>query len=68
MTIDSSITWRQLSAYGLLSTCDRYRIGKAIVGGKAVYSAWDGVNLVGRYASASDAKTACERKEKAPPG
>ena len=60
------IVWRQISPYGLISTCDRYRIGKAIVGGKPVYSLFDGLDLIGRYASASEAKTACEVHKKAP--
>ena len=61
----SSITWRQLSPYGLVSACDRYRIGKAIIDGRAVYSLFDGLDLVGRYASASEAKNACNGQEKA---
>ena len=64
--IDSPIVWRQISPYGLISTCDRYRIGKAIVGGKAVYSLFSEFDLIGRYASASEAKNACNGQEKAP--
>jgi hypothetical protein len=60
------IAWKQLSTYGLISPCERYRIGKAIVGGKAVYSLFDGFDLVGRYASAGEAKAACEAHKKAP--
>ena len=60
------ITWRQLSAYGLISECERYRIGKAIVSGKAVYSLFAGFDLVGRYPSASEAKDACNGKKKPP--
>lgn len=65
---DSSIAWRQLSPYGIVSTCEHYRIAKAIVNGTAVYSLFDGFNLVGRYPTASDAKTACEGQEKAASG
>jgi len=61
------LVWRQLSAYGLVSACDRYRIGKAIVNGTAVYSLFDGFNLIGRYQTAGDAKSACEGREKAHP-
>ena len=60
------IAWRHLSQYGLISTCDRYRIGKAIIGGRAVYSLYSEFNLVGRYANASEAKAACEAHKKAP--
>ncbi len=52
------IEWRQISAYGLVSACDRYRIGKAIVGGTAVYSLYNGFDLVGRYPTADSAKKA----------
>lgn len=63
----TAIEWRQLSPYGLVSTCDRYRIGKAIINGRTVYSLFDGLDLVGRYQTASEAKTACNGQEKAPP-
>ena len=65
--MNSSITWRQLSPYGLVSECERYRIGKAIIAGKVVYNLFDGFDLVGRYPTASEAKTACNGQEKAQP-
>ena len=52
------LVWRQLSPYGLVSACERYRIGKAIVGGTAVYSLYSEFNLVGRYPTADRAKKA----------
>ena len=58
------IVWRQLSPYGLISTCERYRIGKAIINGKPVYSLFSEFDLIGRYASASEAKQACEAHKK----
>jgi hypothetical protein len=60
------ITWRQISTYGLISACERYRIGKAIINGRTVYSLFDGLDLVGRYPTASEAKTARSGQEKAP--
>ena len=64
--MQTEIDWRKISPYGLVSTCDRYRIGKAIIDGKAVYGLWDGFDLVGRYQAASEAKAACNGQEKAP--
>ena len=61
------IEFRQLSPYGLVSTCDRYRIGKYIIDGKASYAAWDGFECIGRYASAADAKKAAVSAKKEAP-
>ena len=69
----SPIRWRQVSEYGLVSQCDRFRIGKY----RAVavpYAAWNGYALLGRYLTADDARRACQEallrspdsKEKAP--
>ncbi len=44
--------------WALESGCGRYIIGKAIVRGEAIYSLWDGLTLVGRYPSASEAQQA----------
>ena len=60
------IVWRQISPYGLISACERYRIGKAIINGKVVYSLYSEFNLMGRYLTAGEAKQACEAHKKAP--
>ena len=52
------IEFRQVSPYGLISQCERFRIGKYICDGKPVYAAWDGFECIGYYASAADAKKA----------
>lgn len=61
------IEFSQVSAYGLISTCERYRIGKYIIHGKASYALWDGFECLGRYASASDAKKAAVSRQKEAP-
>ena len=58
------IEFRQLSPYGLVSQCERFRIGKYICDGKPVYAAWDGFECIGRYASAADAKQAAVSGQK----
>lgn len=46
--------------YGLVSSCERFRIAKAIVGSSTCYSLFDGNTLVFRYASPNQAKAMAE--------
>ena len=46
------------TAYGLISACERYRIGKYILPTGTVYRLFDGLTPVGIYPSASEAKQA----------
>lgn len=50
------------TAYGLVSACERFRIGKYILPTGTVYKLFDGLTPVGIYPNANEAKkTASER-------
>ena len=53
--------------YGLISTCETYRIGKHIIDGKPVYSCFDGKTLLGRYQTGDEAKKAAQKAQKKNP-
>lgn len=65
------IRWKQAlrpdktpEPYGLISVCENYRIGKAILPDKTVYSLFEGKSLLGRYPSGDEAKKAAQKAEK----
>lgn len=69
MTRDSKvIRWKQAlrpdkltpEPYGLISTCENYRIAKAIMPDRTVYSLFEGKTLLGRYPTADEAKKAAQ--------
>ena len=49
------------TAYGLVSACERFRIGKYILTDRTVYRLWDGLAPVGTYPSSREAKEAATR-------
>ena len=56
------VKWHKVSDYGLISACETYRIAKQIIPAGTVYSLWAGLNLVGRYPTASEAMEAAKKK------
>ena len=48
------------TAYGLVSSCERFRIGKFLLPQGTVYKLFDGLTPVGIYQTANEAKKTAE--------
>lgn len=70
-TAHSNLKWFKVSNYCLKTECARFTVGKSLVDGKTIYSAWMGQTpLAVRLETADEAKQLCESHaanlEKAP--
>jgi hypothetical protein len=61
------IKWRKLSEFGLVSDCDRFRIGKYAIPLGIAYQAFDGNTRLGRYDTSAESIKACQDAKNATP-